>query len=517
MADEKKKSLFNVMKGWPLQRKLSLAGVALISAMVFAIIIFQARVADYSLLYANLPTSDATAVVNLLKEKKVDYRLEEGGRSIFVPADQLYELRLDMAGAGLPKGGGVGFEIFDKTSFGMTDFAQKVNYRRALEGELARTIGSLDPVEGARVHLALPEKRLFKEQQKEASASVILKLVPGGRLKESQIQGIVHLVAGSVDGLEAENVTVVDAAGAVLSRPDNEKLAGPMTPGMLDYQQTVEQRLESRAQSLLDRALGAGSSLVKVTATLDFVQVEKTEEIYDPTSPVVRSEQISEEKSEGVGVGGVPGVQSNMEEPGSVATRSRDASSRSEETINYEVSRTVSKIVTPVGTVSRLSVAVLVADRFVAGESGGAGRYAPRTAEELASIQNMVKSALGIEISRGDSIEVVSMAFENSFQDDPLLQPTPLSSYYEFLPYVKYGLLSLGLFLMYWLLVRPMVKTIRGETVEATPMKTVEELEMEMAGHALPGPEDPLAKASQEILQATASPTKVIKSWLKEG
>ncbi len=516
MGEENKNSFLTVVMGWPLQRKLSLAAVALICVAVFSIIIFQARVADYTLLYANLVPSDASAVVNLLKEKKIPYRLEAGGQSVFVPADQVYELRLDMSGAGLPQGGGVGFEIFDKASFGMTDFAQKVNYRRALEGELARTVSSLNPVEGARVHLALPEKRLFKEQQQQASASVILKLVPGGRLKESQIQGIVHLVAGSVDGLEPENVTVVDAVGSVLSKPADDRAQGPMTPGMLDYQQIVERRLESRAQSMLDRALGAGSSLVKVTATLDFVQVEKTEELYDPTSPVVRSEQLSEEKSEGVGTGGVPGVQSNLDQPGSVATQSRDASSRSEETINYEVSRTVSKIVTPVGTVSKLSVAVLVADRLVQGE-GGQSSYASRTTEELESMKNMVRSALGIDASRGDTLEVVSMVFESNFLDDPMLQPTDLSSYYEFLPYVKYALLSLGLLLLYWLLVRPMVKTMRGETLEATPMKTVEELEMEMSGQALPSPEDPLSRASQEILRGTASPTKVIKTWLKEG
>lgn len=198
-----------------------------------------------------------------------------------IPADKVYEARIELAGSGLAEGG-VGFEIFDKQSFGMTDFAQKVNYRRALQGELMRTITSLAPVEAARIHLALPEKRLFREQQQEATASVIIKLASGRSLKESQLQGIVHLVAGSVEGLESENVTVVDSSGKVLSKSRSDEISGPMTPGMLTYQQTMEQRLEARAQSLLDRALGAGNSLVRVTAEVDFDQRERVEDLSIP-------------------------------------------------------------------------------------------------------------------------------------------------------------------------------------------------------------------------------------------
>src|SRR6056297_2937633 len=198
MSEEPQKSLFNALKAWPLSRKLSLAAVALLCMVFFAVLIIQSRTADYSLLFANLSSADAAQVINRLKEQKVPYLLEDGGKSIFIPADKVYESRLELAGSGLPRGGGVGFEIFDNQSFGLTDFTQKVNYRRALQGELARTINSLGPVEGARVHLALPEKRLFKDQQEMATASIILKLVPGGVLTESQVQGIVHLVAGSV-------------------------------------------------------------------------------------------------------------------------------------------------------------------------------------------------------------------------------------------------------------------------------------------------------------------------------
>ena len=214
-------------------------------------------------LFAQMESADAAEVVEWLKERKIPYRLESNGTAIHIPADKVYETRLELAGAGLPRGGGVGFEIFDKQSFGMTDFTQKINYLRAQQGELSRTIASLAPVEGARVHLALPEKRLFTEQQKAGSASVILKLGAGRQLKESQIQGIVHLIAGSVDGIEPENVTVVDSTGKILTTNPADEIAGPMTPGMLDYQQTLERRLESRAQSLLE--IGRASCRVRVS------------------------------------------------------------------------------------------------------------------------------------------------------------------------------------------------------------------------------------------------------------
>ena len=252
-----KKNMLDVIMQWSLARKLSLIGATAVSVLLFSLIIMQSQVADYSLLFANLPSRDAASVVEWLKGHKVPYRLEDGGRDILVPADKVYEARLELAGSGLSEGG-VGFEIFDKQSFGMTDFAQKVNYRRALQGELVRTITSLAPVEAARIHLALPEKRLFRNQQQAATAAVIIKLSSGRSLKDSQLQGIIHLVAGSVEGLESENVTVVDSTGKALSKSRSDEMAGPTSPGMLNYQQTMEQRLEIRAQSLLDRALGGG-------------------------------------------------------------------------------------------------------------------------------------------------------------------------------------------------------------------------------------------------------------------
>ena len=517
MAEETKPNLIETIKQWPRSRQISLGVVALLCLVFFSVIVIQARNVDYQLLFGNLAAGDASAVVTKLKEQKIPYRLENGGTAIYIPANKVYETRLEMAGSGLPQGAGIGFEIFDKQSFGMTDFAQKINYQRALQGELGRTISSLAPVEGARVHLALAEKRLFREQQEKTTASVIVKLVPGRKLNEGQIQGIVNLVAGSVEGLEASQVSVIDANGRVLSKAPQTDLDSPLSPGLLQYQQSMEKSLEYRAQSLLDRALGVGNSLVQITASLDFSQREHLEEAYDPNGSAVRSEQATTEKSGSSTNSGVPGAESNLNE--SSGSKGFNSSSRSEETVNYEVSKTVSKIIEPVGSIKNLSVAVLVADRLKPGEEGTEATYEPRPAEELDSIEQMVRSALGISEERGDQIVVISRPFENDFYGTGSPEPTSGPDLYSYLPLVKYGLLTIAGLLLYFLLVRPMVKTLKGESKMVEHYKTVEELESELSGQPLQleGPNAEAMKLKEEIMNAGDVPAQIIKTWLKEG
>ena len=517
MADATGRSLISTIREWPIARKISLAVVAALSIGLFALIIFEGRVADFRLLYANLSSADASAVIEWLHEQKIPYRLEDGGKAVHIPADKVYESRIALAGAGIPQGGGIGFEIFDKQSFGLTDFAQKVNYQRALQGELARTIGSLAPVEGARVLLALPEKRVFKEQQKEATASVIVKLRPGQQLKENQVQGVIHLVASSIEGLDPKNVTVVDANGMVLSTTRQEDQNDPMSPDMLSFQQAIERRLETRAQSLLDRALGVSSSLVRVTATIDFSRAEKTEELYDPKSAVARSEQVSTEKSagsEGGAAGGVPGVQSNLQGSNVTASAANtNTSNRTSETTNYEINKVVNRVIAPVGTVKNVSVAVLVGDRLVPAAEGKEATTSPRSEQEMQSIESMVKSALGLDATRGDQIKVVSMPFENDFsQEAAAATPTGTEQLYKYLPYVKYGLLVLGAGLIYFFLVRPLIRTM-SET--SRQVKTVQELEADLTGQEkLLAYTDPTQRMRSDILKSETPPTHVIRSWL---
>lgn len=519
MAEETSpKNIIETIRQWPRKRQLSLLAVVLACVVFFAAIIFQANKADYQMLFGNLDSADASAVVDRLKEQKVPYRLEHGGRAIFIPADKVYEIRLAMAGSGLPRGGGVGFEIFDKQSFGMTDFAQKINYLRALQGELSRTIASLAPVEAARVHLALPEKRLFRDQQQKASASVIVKLAPGQSLREAQILGIVNLVAGSVDGLDADQVAVIDDSGRVLSQTADHSGTNGTAPDMLEYQQNLEQRLELRAQALLDRALGMGNSMVQVTAAIDYTQRERMEESYDPDKTAIRSEQSSIEKGGVANVGGVPGVQTNIknEKPGS----SFIPTSRTNETINYEISKVVSKQVDSVGAIKNLSVAVLVADRLADNQSDTdqAPSYQPRDPKELAAIEKMISRALGLNQNRGDQIAVISRPFETAFNNEPLVKSSPWSRIYQMVPMIKYALLALAAALLYFFVIRPLLQILRGDGPMVEHYKTVEQLESEMAG--LPDgstAQDPPLSLPSGQLTEQKDPAQVIKAWLKDN
>ncbi len=235
----------------------------LIALVLSVILVIQARTVDQQLLYANLSMNDAGSVVNWLKDQKIEYSLRHDGKDIWVSADKLYQTRLELAANGLPAGGGIGFEIFDKQSFALSDYVQKVNYTRALQGELARTITSLAPVESTRVHLALPEKRLLKSQQKNATASVIVTLVPGKTLDKQQVQGIIHLVAGSVADLEPANVKVIDANGVVLDGQKQGSEEGMVSLDTLTYQREVEHSLEMRAQDLLDKTMGKDNAMVQ--------------------------------------------------------------------------------------------------------------------------------------------------------------------------------------------------------------------------------------------------------------
>lgn len=523
-APIEKKNLVQLVQNWPLTRKLATGAVLVISIALFALLIIQARTADQQLLYANLAMNDASEVVTWLKNQKIDYTLKNGGKDIWIPANQIYQSRLDLAANGMPTGGGVGFEIFDKQSFALTDYVQKVNYTRALQGELSRTITSLAPVESTRVHLALPEKRLFKNQQKSGTASVIVTLVPGKHLDQQQVQGIIHLVAGSVTNLDPEQVKVIDSNGLVLEiekkKDDSQMFSGEM----LEFQQEVEHRMEMRAQALLDKTMGTDNAMVRISATLDFSKVEKTEELFDGEEPVIRSEQVNTETAGNEDSGGIPGVESNLQGNVFGETTTGPTSAKNSRTTNYEISKTVSRIINPVGTITKLSVSVLVADRVKVDEEGKASEPIARTPEELKSIEDMVASAIGLVAERGDMINVISMPFVAP-QEDPLIGTSEAeNSLYQFIPLIKYGLIAVGIFLLYFLLIRPVVKTMKGEVKEH--YKTVEQLENEqkLLEQQQTEPEipaepidDTITQLRREVNQNQAPTAFIIKNWIQEG
>ena len=520
-----KKNLVQLVQEWPLTRKLATGAVLVISIALFALLIIQARTADQQLLYANLAMNDASEVVTWLKNQKIDYTLKNGGKDIYIPANQIYQSRLDLAAGGMPTGGGVGFEIFDKQSFALTDYVQKVNYTRALQGELSRTITSLAPVESTRVHLALPEKRLFKNQQKSGTASVIVTLVPGKHLDQQQVQGIVHLVAGSVTNLDPEQVKVIDSSGVVLEiekkKDDTQMFSGEM----LEFQQEVEHRMEMRAQTLLDKTMGIDNAMVRISATLDFAKVEKTEELFDGEEPVIRSEQVNTESSGNEDNGGIPGVESNLQGNVFGETTTGPTSSKNSRTTNYEISKTVSRIVNPVGTITKLSVSVLVADKVSTDEEGKVTEVIALTPEELKSIEDMVASAIGLVAERGDVINVISMPFVAPKQEPLIGESEAENSLYQFIPLIKYGLIGAGILLLYFLLIRPVVKTMKGEVKEH--YKTVDQLEREqklLQQQQQIEPEIPAEPVDDTITQLRREvnhnqvPTAfIIKNWIQEG
>ncbi len=393
----------------------------------------------YTRLYSDLDEAEAGEVVSYLSQNNIDYRLTAGGRTIEVPSSEVYQARIALATEGLPRSGSVGYSIFDENNLGMTDFLQNLNFRRALEGELTRTIMQLREVDAARVHIVIPENRLFKEDQKEATASVVLKLRRGG-LGKQQVAGISHLVASSVEGLTPGNITIIDYDGNLLSSgQDSDALAG-LSVSQIEVGHAVETHLEQKAQTMLDEVLGSGNAVIRVTAQLDFQQLERTAELYDPNTPSIRSEQ-------------------RIKNSNSSSDRSEDDSESQEEDAqetvitNYELNRTVDHIINAVGNIERLSVAVLVDGTYseVVGEDGAVELiYEPRSPEELDRLESIVKNAIGYDAERNDQVEMLNIAFDrrNIDTDREALDAMYLREFYmDAARKVGYVLLAAFLFL----------------------------------------------------------------------
>jgi flagellar M-ring protein FliF len=392
----------------------------------------------YALLFADMDQDAAGQVVTRLKSMKVPYQLDEGGRAIRVPSSRVDELRLDLTAQGLPSSGRVGFEIFDRTAFGATEFLEKVNYRRALEGEIARTIGTIAEVGGARVHIAMGKDSLFGEPR-PAKASVVLKLRDSRGLSAASVAGIANLVGASVEGLRPENVVILDSMGRPLSRPGeaDEEGAGA---AQFERQQRLEHDMSTRLISLLEPVVGEGRVRVNVTLKLNPRTRELTEERWDP-STVIRSRQTSTDVANMAGssstltpaattvAGGVAGSRGNMPAPPPSAAApaaptvapSTVGSSRNTETTNYEVSRTTSHTVEPPGDVARVSVAVILDDNHEM-KADAEGKQAitrvPRTQEELKKLFELVSTAVGVDETRGDQVTVQNVPFDEPVQTE---------------------------------------------------------------------------------------------------
>ncbi|MCA9557939.1 MAG: flagellar M-ring protein FliF [Myxococcales bacterium] len=400
--------------------------VALATLLIGAVVALGwfASQPDFRPLYSGLDVKEAGKVRDWLAENNVPFQISGGGSTVEVPGERVHELRLQLASAGLAGGGGVGYELIDQNEmFGMPDDVIQVNKRRMLEGELARSVATLQEVNSARVHLAIPPESLFVEDQKPATASVILDMHPTVQLSARQVQGIVNLVAGAVPRLDPDQVTVVDQRGRVLNRQHGDMVDGSST---LEFEDELERRLEQKAQDVLAKIVGPGKAIVRVQAEVDFSREERTEELYDPEKSVVRSEEtLNEVRENGANrVGGAAGANPNDPNVAQGVVRVGDASNSSREKVvtNYEVDKVVKRVMGPGARLKRLSVAVVVDGKYEAAAAGEAPAeedaeaapamaYVARTAAEMKTIEKQVAKAVGLDTERGDSLEVANVQF----------------------------------------------------------------------------------------------------------
>lgn len=373
---------------------------------------------DFKPLYTELAPEDASAVVAKLREAGAEYKLSENGTAVLVRPARMAELRIQLAGAGLPRTGRAGFELFDRANLGVTDFAEQINYRRALEGELERSVASLIEVQQARVHLTFPRESVFVEQRQPAKASVMVKLRPGARLEQPNVMAIANLIASAVEGLAPEAVSIVDMQGRLLNRPRAPALDGAQpSEAMLAFRQQVERDIASKIQATLEPLLGADRFRAGVSVDCDFSSGEQSEELFDPGKSVMASSQKSEDASGIALASGVPGTASALPRPTSRPGASGSGISRRIENVVYQTSRLVKHTKLPQGIVKRVSMAVLV-DHTVRWEGKKRIIEAPPP-ERLQSIRDLVAAATGFSAERGDQLTVESLPFDSTLHSEP--------------------------------------------------------------------------------------------------
>jgi len=408
-------------------QRIMIVAVALAAGGGLYALVYWKNEADFRPLVTGLAPEDAAGVVQKLKEIGVEYRLPDGGGSVLVPSARLAESRLSLAAAGLPKSGRIGFELFDKANLGATEFTEHVNYRRALEGELERSVMALTEVDQARVHLTFPKDSVFLDTQQPAKASVLVRLKPGARLSPQNVQAINHLVASAVEGLSPDAVSVLDMNGNLLGRPRPAgTLDGPeLSEAGLDYRHQVEADLLAKINSTLEPLLGPDKFRAGVSVECDFSGGEQSEEIFDPARTVMLSSQRTEDNSSPASANGVPGTASSLPRPSSRPGSSASRASRVSENITYQSTRTVKKMRLPAGAIRKISVAVLV-DQTLSWEKdkGGFRRVlAPPSADKLKVVHDQVAGVTGFNADRGDQLVVETQPFETTLTIEPPQPP----------------------------------------------------------------------------------------------
>ncbi|MFZ5732270.1 MAG: flagellar basal-body MS-ring/collar protein FliF [Pseudomonadota bacterium] len=529
-------NLLAFLRGLGAGRLAAMVIVTLALMGFFAFIILRVTAPQMTALYTDLSFDDSNSIIKELDRQAIPYEIRNEGAVIMVPKDRVTRLRMKLAESNLPKGGGVGYEIFDKSdALGTTSFVQNINHLRALEGELARTIKAIDRVQAARVHLVLPERPLFSREAPEPSASIVLR-VRGG-LEPQQVRAIRHIVASAVNGLKAQRVSVVDESGQLLA---NGATGDASVDGLSgDERRTAyERRLREQVEGIVSSVVGAGRTRVQLSAEFDFNKTTQTTDKFDPEGRVLRSSQTREESSASTdnkdGQVTVNNELPGNQQQGGAATR--DQSKKSEEINNYEISRVTRTEVTEAGRVNRVSVAVLV-DGIYSKNEKGETVYQPRAKEDLDRIATLVRSAIGFDQKRGDQVEVVNLRFAEAPQTPPVAEPTGILSFLQFTKSDVMSVIELGVMMILGLVVlfmviRPLVRRIVSQ--EAPPAPSQAQLaESELlpqlpsttsgAGNAIDAAESQGAAHAQAVARvgelAEKNPNEtvsIIRQWLAE-
>jgi flagellar M-ring protein FliF len=460
------------LKGLGASRLLAMVAVTVALIGFFAFVIMRVTSPQMTTLFTDLSAEDSSGIIKDLERQAIPYELRNDGAVIMVPKDKVTRLRMNLAEAGLPKGGGVGYEIFDKSdALGTTSFVQNINHLRALEGELARTIRAIDRIQAARVHLVLPERPLFSRETPEPSASIVVRV--RGALEPQQIKAIRHLVSSAVSGLKPQRVSIVDESGQLLAdgaTGDNDNTIGD------ERRAGFEKRMRSEVEAIVSSVVGAGRARVQLSADFDYNRITQTSDRFDPEGRVLRSSQTREESSATAETNGQVTV--NNELPGNQrgpdnAAPARDQSKKTEETNNYEISHTTKTEVTEAGRVNRISVAVLV-DGTYAKNDKGEMVYQERSKEQLDRIAAVVRSAIGFDQKRGDQVEVVNLKFAEAPAVAPIAEPTGLFGMLQFtkddvMYVIELGVMMLLGLVVLFMVVRPLVKRIIASEVMRSP------------------------------------------------
>lgn len=539
MSEQKNKAL-DQLNQLNLQQIVGLVvGVAALFAVIAGAWMWG-KTPDYRVLYSNLSDRDGGEIIESLQQMNILYKFADGGGALLVPSDQVHEARLKLASQGLPKGGNVGFELMENQRFGITQFAEQVNYQRALEGELARSVRSIGAVAAARVHLAIPKPSVFVKEQQQPSASVVLSLQGGRLLDSAQVSAIIHLISSSVSGMSAKNVTVVDQNGTLLSASHEGAGGNGLDASQLSYVRQIEQSYIQRIEVLLSPMLGANNIRAQVSADIDFSRIEQTSETYkpnqNPAESVVRSQQTSEAMNgSGLSAGGIPGALTNQppvpatapivadaDKAGTSAASNTSLSNlQKESTVNYEVDRTIRHTVLPVGSIKRLSVAVVVNGNRRVTDARGKTVTLPLTDEEKEQINKLVREAMGYDQSRGDSLNVQVTAFTEHHE---VVEELPLWKQADMVglakDFLKYGMIAAVMLFVVFRIIKPAFSSLARMQGNTGGFKAA--TEGEAAHEAAYTPSSPsydqgLQTAREMAKQEPKIVASVIREWVNDN